>query len=136
MLENGPFGEKAVSVDQITLSEEERQRIRNGKYRAAIVFHYTGTAWAELHERGIRDALEQYNIDIISVTDAHFDPKLQNMQLQSLLLQNPDGVIAVPADDRETSEEYLRLSEHSKVRIIMFPMFPSMNGRMERMPPG
>ena len=118
MLENGPFGEKAVSVDQITLSEEERQKIRNGKYRAAIVFHYTGTAWAELHERGIRDALEQYNIDIISVTDAHFDPKLQNMQLQSLLLQNPDGVIAVPADDRETSEEYLRLSEHSKLVFL------------------
>ena len=118
MLENGPFGERAVSIDTISLSPEERKRIRNGKYRAAIVFHYTGTAWSELHEKGIRDELDQYNIDIISVTDAHFDPALQNMQLEGLMLQHPDAVIAVPADDRETSEAFLKLSGQSKLVFL------------------
>ena len=127
IIESGPFGEQAVSIDRISLSAEERKQLRNGKYRAAIVFHYTGTAWSELHEKGIRDELEQYNIDIISVTDAHFDAKLQNMQLEGLMLQNPDAVIAVPADDRETTEKYLKLSGQSK--LVFLGSIPENIGR-------
>ena len=127
LIENGPYGEKAVSVDSITLSPEERKRLRDGSYRAAIVFHYTGTAWSELHEKGIRDELEQYNISVISVTDAHFDPKLQNMQLEGLMLQHPDAVIAVPADDRETSERFMKLSGQSK--LVFLGSIPENIGR-------
>ena len=81
IIDNGPLGEHAVSPDSIRLSKEEKQLLRTGNYRVAISFHYTGTAWAALHQKGIRDELEQYGIDIISTMDAHFDPALQNMQM-------------------------------------------------------
>ena len=118
MLENGPGGEIAASSDSILLSREEKKKLRNSHYRVAISFHYTGTAWAELHEKGIRDELERYGIDVISVMDAHFDSKLQNVQLEGIKLQKPDAVIAIPTDDKETSEKFMELSEVTKLIFL------------------
>ena len=118
ILENGPYGEKAVSPSEIALSQEEKKRLRNGHFRVAISFHYTGTAWAELHEKGIRDELEQYGIDVISVMDAHFDADLQTMQLQSILIQQPDAVIAIPADDKRTAGHFQELAAVTKLVFI------------------
>lgn len=118
MLENGPGGEEAASPDSIVLTREEKKRLRKGHYRVAISFHYMGTAWAELHEKGIRDELERYGIDVISVMDAHFDSKLQNTQLEGIKLQQPDAVIAIPADDKETSDKFMELSKITKLVFL------------------
>lgn len=118
MLDNGPYGEKPVSPDEISLTREEKQMLRKGNYRVAISFHYTGTAWAMLHEDGIRDELEKYGIAVISVMDAHFDPALQNMQLDSISIQRPDAVIAIPTDDKKTRDKFQQLSRISKLVFI------------------
>ena len=95
MLDNGPFGDKAAAPDSVVLTKEEKQRLKAGHFRVAISFHYTGTSWAELHEKGIREELEQFGIDVVSVMDAHFDSELQNAQLDGIRLQKPDAVIAL-----------------------------------------
>lgn len=118
MLDNGPYGEEPVSPDEISLTREEKRLLRKGNYRVAISFHYTGTAWALLHEEGIRDELEKYGIAVISVMDAHFDPALQNMQLDSICVQKPDAVIAIPTDDKKTREKFQELSKVSKLVFI------------------
>ena len=118
MLDNGPFGEEAATPESIVITKEEKSRLRAGNFRVAISFHYTGTSWAELHEKGIRDELEQYGIDIISVTDAHFDASLQNAQLEGIRLQKPDAVIAIPADDKETKEQFRELAKVSKLVFL------------------
>lgn len=118
MLDNGPYGETAASPDSIVLTSEEKNTLRNGKYRVAISFHYTGTAWAELHEAGIRDGLEKYGIDVISVMDAHFDSALQNIQLEGIRIQEPDAVIAIPTDDEKTVKKFQELSKITKLVFI------------------
>lgn len=118
MLDNGPFGEMAVSPDTIVLTEDEKLTLRRSKFRVAISFHYTGTAWAELHERGIRDELEKYGIEVSSVMDAHFDADLQNVQLESLMVQHPDAVIAIPTDDKLTSAKFVELSKVTKLVFL------------------
>lgn len=118
ILENGPYGEKAVSPSEIVLSREEKRKLRNGHYRVAISFHYAGTAWAELHEKGIRDELERYGIDVISAMDARFDADLQNMQLQGILIQKPDAVIAIPTDDKKTADHFRELAAVTKLVFI------------------
>jgi len=117
ILDNGPYGEEAASPETISLTKEERKKLRTGKYRVAISFHYTGTAWAELHEKGIRDELEKYGIEVISVMDAHFDPDLQNVQLDSIRLQKPDAVIAIPVDDKLTADKFAELSKVTKLGV-------------------
>lgn len=123
MIGRGPFGEKAIPPEEIILSEEEKLKLRSGNFKVAISFHYCGTAWANLHERGIRDTLAKYGVAVISVTDAHFDPELQIAQLEGLSMQKPDAVIAIPSDDQLTSEKFKELS--AKTKLIFMSNIPS-----------
>ena len=118
MLDNGPMGEHPVSTDSIALTQEERRFLERKQYNVAVSFHYTGTAWTELHEKGIRDELSKYGIKVISVMDAHFDPELQKKQLDAIKIQKPDAVIAIPADDVVTADKFRELSERTKLIFI------------------
>ena len=115
MIGRGPFGEKAFSPDDITFTEEEKEKIREGDFKVAISFHYGGTAWKTLHENGIRETLEKFGITVVAVTDAHFDPYLQVTQLEGISMQRPDAVIAIPCDDTITAPVFKKLSKKAKL---------------------
>ncbi len=118
MLGMGPFGEKAAPPDSIQLSSQEQILLRKNNYRVAISFHYGGTAWTRLHERGIRRTLEGLGVSVVSVTDAHFDPRLQLAQLEAIRIQKPDALIAIPTDDHLTAEKFRELSKTTKLVFI------------------
>ena len=118
MIGQGPFGEKAVSPDEIVLTKDEIVRLKRSGFKVALSFHYTGTNWARLHENGIRTTLEKYGIRLVTVTDAHFDPNLQVTQLDGIRLQDPDAIIAVPSDDRVTAQKFRQVSDRAKLIFI------------------
>jgi len=118
MLGMGPFGEKAVSPDEIILTTEERRMLRDKNYRVAISFHYGGTAWTRLHEQAIRATLESFGISVVSVMDAQFDPSLQLAQLEAIRIQRPDVLIAIPTDDHVTAQKFKELSKSIKLVFI------------------
>lgn len=47
-----------------------------------------------------------------------FDASLQNAQLEGIRLQKPDAVIAIPADDKETKEQFRELAKVSKLVFL------------------
>lgn len=118
MIGRGPFGEKAYAPEEVSLSEDEIKQLRIADYKVGISFHYSGTAWTRLHEKGIRDTLEKFGVTVVSVTDAHFDPLLQVTQLDGLRMQKPDAIIAIPADDKITAEKFKELSKETKIVFI------------------
>ena len=118
MLGMGPFGEKAMSPDEIILSANERETLQTSNFRVAISFHYGGTAWTRLYEQGIRTTLESLSINVVSVMDAQFDPRMQLAQLEAIRIQNPDVLIAIPTDDHLTSPKFLELSKTIKLVFI------------------
>lgn len=118
MIGRGPFGEKAFAPEELSLTQEEAERLRISDFKVGIAFHYSGTAWTRLHEKGIRNTLEKYGITVVSVTDAHFDPLLQVTQLEGLRMQKPDVIIAIPADDKVTAQKFKELSKETKLVFI------------------
>jgi ribose transport system substrate-binding protein len=114
----GPFGEGAVSPDEIEFSDQEITRLRISEFRVAISLHHGGTAWAALHEAGIRETLRKMGIRVVSLTDAHFDPRLQITQLESIQIQNPDAIIAIPTNDKATSRKFKELSRTTPIVFI------------------
>ncbi|MGG4035498.1 LacI family DNA-binding transcriptional regulator [Paenibacillus cisolokensis] len=114
----GPFGEKTVSPEELTISKAEADKLMAGHYKVAISFHYGGTAWARLYENGIRNILDKYGISIISITNAHFDPELQVNQLEGLRLQKPDAIIAIPVDDELTAKKFQSISQEVKLIFL------------------
>ncbi|MGG6311362.1 LacI family DNA-binding transcriptional regulator [Paenibacillus macerans] len=111
----GPFGEKPVSPEGLTLSKEEAEKLTGGSYKVGISFHYGGTAWTRLYENGIRHILDKYGISIISISNANFDPNLQVTQLEGLRMQKPDAIIAIPVDDELTAKKFQSISAETKL---------------------
>ncbi|MDR1291796.1 MAG: LacI family DNA-binding transcriptional regulator [Clostridiales Family XIII bacterium] len=121
-IERGPHGEMAMAPEQIIPTDAEIEHLRAKGYRVGISFHYGGTEWVRLHERAIRDAMYKFGVDIASVVEAHFDPKLQIAQLDGLMMQNLDAIISLPADDRVMTRKYKELSE--KTKLIFLGILP------------
>lgn len=122
-----PFGERAHPPEVLNISESERLRLRRGNFKVGISFHYSGTAWKRLHESGIRDTFDRFGIKVIAVTEAHFDPQLQVTQLESLRIQRPDAIIAIPADDKVTARKFKDLSRET--RLIFLSAVPERFAR-------
>ena len=114
----GPFGEIATSPDELILSDKEIEALRAGNYRVGISFHYCGTAWARLHEGGIRDTLQKVGVKVVAVTDSHFDPRLQITQLEGMRMLRPSAVIAIPTDDKATAHKFRDMSRETKLIFI------------------
>ena len=114
----GPFGEIATSPDDLILSDKEIEELRAGDYRVGISFHYCGTAWARLHEGGIRDTLQKVGVKVVAVTDSHFDPLLQITQLEGIRMLHPNAVIAIPTDDKATAHKFRDISKETKLIFI------------------
>lgn len=115
----GPFGEKAYSIDSIMLTEQDILTIKQKKRTAVISFHYTGASWMNLHEAGINKIFSELNINIIGVTDAHFDSDLQNKQIDSLLSLEPDIFIAIPTDTAKTAEAFKKIVDSPSQLILI-----------------
>lgn len=114
----GPFGEKAVYPEEVVLSEEEVDQLRAGNYKVALSFHYSGDEWTKLHEKAIKEVFSRYGIWLLSVADAHFDPELQITQLEGIMMQHPDAIIAVPTDEEKTAEKFKEISKKTKLIFI------------------
>ena len=123
----GPFGEKAYPPEALDIAEHERPRLRRGNFKVGISFHYSGTAWKRLHENGIRDTFDRFGIKVVAVTEAHFDPQLQVTQLESLRIQRPDAIIAIPADDKVTARKFKSLVRET--RLVFLSSIPETFGQ-------
>ncbi|GAE95024.1 hypothetical protein JCM21714_4227 [Gracilibacillus boraciitolerans JCM 21714] len=123
-ISRGPFGgEKAAKVDVLNLSENEKLLFSKRKYTAAISFHYTGAAWMELHQLGIKDVFNELGISLLAVTDAHFDPEMQSKQLDSIMAFDPDIIIAISTEDNKTSEAFKRVAK-SPSKLVLITNVP------------
>lgn len=114
----GPFGEKALHPRVLELSEEDIQRLKKGNFKVGISFHYTGTEWTILHEQAIRETFNQLEIKLIAIMDANFDPELQEIQLDSLIMQKPDAIISVPSDEEKSAKKFKEISKKTKLILI------------------
>ena len=91
------------------LTEEEQEECHRHTFTAAMSFHYSGKSHSLLLEEGIRNIFDKFNIQIIAVVDAHFDPELQSKQLRSLKLLEPDILISIPTDTKSHHGHTMRL---------------------------
>lgn len=119
----GPFGEKAESIDLLKLSNSEIETIKEQSFTAAISFHYAGKAWMQLHQKGIKDIFDMLGISLIAITDAHFNPDLQNKQLRSLQSLDPDIIIAIPTDNAKTADAFKNIAK-SRSKLILISNVP------------
>lgn len=96
----GPNGEKVVGVEEVLdlLSDGDIARIQNGGYTAAIIMAATGNDWAQGQIAGIRDAMEQFNVEVIAETDASWSVERQIADVESVIQAEPDVIFTHTVD--------------------------------------
>ncbi|MCD8349082.1 MAG: substrate-binding domain-containing protein [Planctomycetaceae bacterium] len=123
IMSTGPKGEKAASAKDLTLTDAEIAKIREGNYTAAICFHYSGDDWSRAQQQGLRDSFEKLGIQVLAVTDANFKVEQQVSDIESVMALNPDILISIPVDPVSTAPAFRRAAE-SGMKIIFMDNCP------------
>ncbi len=114
----GPNGEPAASPDDVAISEEDAQKIREGNFEVALVFQFAGD-WPNGQTRGLTDEFNKYGVEIISNTEANFKVDKQIANIQNAIQLNPDGIVSIPVDDVATAPAYKKVGEAGIKLVFM-----------------
>ncbi|MDQ0246272.1 ribose transport system substrate-binding protein [Bacillus fengqiuensis] len=119
ILSKGPHGEEAISAKTLQLTEEEIQKVKEGKYKAAIVMHYAGNDWSKAQINGLKAAFTRMGIEVIAVTDAQFKAEKQVADIETVLAKSPDIIVSIPVDAVSTADAYKKAAEAGVKLVFM-----------------
>jgi ribose transport system substrate-binding protein len=122
----GPRGEEPVGVEVLLdiLSAEDKVSIREKGYKAAVCLHTTAADWSILQIAGIRAVLEEFNIELIAITDAEMSVEKQISDYESVIGLNPDLMIVFILD-ADSSEPILRRAVDRGISLAFIDAVPS-----------
>jgi ribose transport system substrate-binding protein len=115
----GPHGETATPASEVSLSDEEIDRIKSMNATAAIVFHYMATDWSRAQMEGLKAQFAKMGVEVIAVTDAGFKSEKQIDDLESVLARRPDVIVAIPTDERTTAETFKKAAASGSKLVFM-----------------
>ncbi len=119
VLSKGPHGETAASAADLSLTDEELAKIKEGNYKVAISFHYAGNDWSTAQQAGLRDQFEKMGIEVLSVTDANFKPEQQISDIENALSLKPDAIVAIPVDVVSSASAFKKAAQAGVELVFM-----------------
>jgi len=93
----GPNGEEATSANDIALTEEEYTTIKEGNYKAAMLWAGAGE-WYNAMTDGAKAEFERLGIEVVAISDAQFDPAKQATDVETVMSLQPDIILTLPVD--------------------------------------
>lgn len=124
ILSKGPHGETAVDASTLQLTEEETAKIKEGKYKAAIVMHYAGNDWSTAQINGLKATFKRMGIEVVAVTDAQFKAEKQVSDIETVLAKKPDLIVSIPVDAVSTADAYKKAAD-AGVKLVFMDNAPS-----------
>ncbi|MFC4766308.1 substrate-binding domain-containing protein [Effusibacillus consociatus] len=119
ILSKGPHGETAVSAKTLKLTEDDLKKIKEKRYKAAIVMHYAGNDWSTAQVEGLKAAFNKMGIEVVAVTDAQFKAEKQVADIETVLAKNPDIIVSIPVDPVSTASAYKKAAEKGVKLVFM-----------------
>ncbi|MFP3155252.1 substrate-binding domain-containing protein [Lachnospiraceae bacterium ZAX-1] len=96
-------GVKAAAPSEFTLTDEEIQKLKDGKYTAAFCYHTQSDTCNQTKLASATALLKEWGIEVVSVTDANFDAATQTSQIESTMALQPDVLFVMPYDPDATA---------------------------------
>ncbi|MDR2738822.1 MAG: substrate-binding domain-containing protein [Treponema sp.] len=123
VMSTGPHGEQASPASDLSLTADELAKIKAGKYKAAICFHYNGDDWSAAQEKGLRDQFGRMGIEVVAVTSANFNAAQQKADIETVLALNPDAIVSIPVDV-VSAESVFKDAAKKGVKIVFMDNCP------------
>jgi ribose transport system substrate-binding protein len=105
-----PNGAPASGPSVLQLTQAEIERLKAGRYKAAIAMQALDTPWNSLQVEAITNTLAQYGIEVVAVTDAAQNPQRQAAHLASLIERKVNVIFSVPIDPATQTAAYKRVA--------------------------
>ena len=121
----GPNGEKAASVDQLRLTDDEIAKVKAGHFKVGITMQTVNLDWSQLQVQGVTDTLNKYDVQVIGVASAEYQVDKQIADIENTIQRHPDGIISIPVDGTATAATYKKISE-AGIKLVF----------MDNVPPG
>jgi ribose transport system substrate-binding protein len=118
----GPGGEKATPSSEVTLSDAEAAKLKEGKYTAALLWH-TSSDFVNAVTAGAKDEFARLGIEVVAQTDAGFDAAKQKSDVETILAKKPNAILALPLDP-VTSAEAFKPAVAAGVKIVLLSNKP------------
>lgn len=101
----GPHGEKPTPAASMVLNQEQEQKIRDGKFTAALVWHEM-SEYTNAVNRGAQDEFKRLGIEVVAQTDAGFDGARQKADVETVLAKKPSIIVSLPVDPASAASVY------------------------------
>jgi len=101
----GPHGEKPTPAASVTLTANEVQKIKDGNYTAALVWHEM-SEYTNAVNRGAEAEFAALGITIVAETNASFDSARQQSDVETVLAKKPTIIVSLPVDPTTAAAVY------------------------------
>jgi ribose transport system substrate-binding protein len=101
----GPHGEKPTLAASMVLSQDQEQKIRDGKFTPALVWHEM-SEYTNAVNRGAQDEFKRLGIEVVAQTDAGFDGARQKADVETVLAKKPSIIVSLPVDPASAASVY------------------------------
>ncbi|WP_454856289.1 substrate-binding domain-containing protein [Rhizobium binxianense] len=102
---SGPHGEKPTAAASMVLTPDEEQKIKDGKYTAALVWHEM-SEYTNAVNSGAQDEFKRLGIAVVAETDAGFDAARQKADVETVLAKKPSIILSLPVDPATAASVY------------------------------
>jgi ribose transport system substrate-binding protein len=113
----GPNGEPAVSATKLELTDEERQKLKNGHFKVAMAFHMLSNEMNSTELVALKDTFAKLGVNVVGVTDAQMKVEQQVGDIESLMALHPDALLSIPIDPVSTESSY-RAAEKAGAKLV------------------
>ena len=86
-------------LSALSLTDEEKAKIKAGNFTAGIAMHMMNTDWPVLQVNGIKSILEPLGVKIVAVTDGELKAEKQTADIESIMQMKPNVILAIAVDN-------------------------------------
>lgn len=102
---SGPHGEKPTPAASMVLTPDEEQKIKDGRFTAALVWHEM-SEYTNAVNSGAEDEFKRLGIEVVAQTDAGFDAARQKSDVETVLAKKPSIILSLPVDPATAASVY------------------------------
>ena len=119
----GPNNEPAVPIEEIPLTEEDVEKLKQGNYTAAFALHETSTDLPNIVRDSMEQRMAELGMELVAVTDAEFDAAKQRDDVETLLAREPDVIVSIPVDAKSSVAAF-RAAQDAGSELVFWDTIP------------
>ncbi|WP_141685362.1 substrate-binding domain-containing protein [Pseudoalteromonas luteoviolacea] len=106
------------SSSKYMLTPDQSMQVKRSRLTAAMAWHGS-SPWISAVTRGAKSEFRRLGIDVVAVTEAHYDPAKQVSDLETLTALEPDILLSLSVDGLSTKPSYLQMVDAGTKLVLL-----------------